>query len=228
MARVAILLLALGAAVTQCRPSGMQSNELLAALLLIPAKTYTYNVEFESTWSATTHGTGLGFPSNAHFSTLVGMTHPGGHSHWSSGAISTNGMESMAEMGRTAILQEEFNALSGTESFRGSPIFSPGKTSFNFSTDDNRTHITLVTMVAPSPDWFVGVSNLPLYEAGAWASRKVVSLIVYDAGTDSGATFTAADIDTNPRVPIQPLAVDPFYVGGQYVPIGTFTFTRLN
>ena len=54
-------------------------------------------------------------------------------------------------------------------------------------------------MLAPSPDWFVGVSALSLLaEDGAWKEREQVMLRLYDAGTDDGATFTAAERQQQP------------------------------
>ena len=44
-------------------------------------------------------------------------------------------------------------------------------------------------MVAPSPDWFVGVSGLPLFENGQWVEERRIDLVPWDAGTDSGTTF---------------------------------------
>jgi len=83
-------------------------------------------------------------------------------------------------------------------------------------------------MVAPSPDWFVGVAGLLLIEDGQWVESKTILLKVYDAGTDSGRGFTSADIDTVPRGLIQKLtsmAEDTdFREGGPVV--GTFTFRR--
>ena len=39
------------------------------------------------------------FPPNPHFSGLIGATHRAGIRFWSPGAIATNGIEAMAELG---------------------------------------------------------------------------------------------------------------------------------
>ena len=44
-----------------------------------------YTVEFESTWSANTHPTD--FPSNPHFSGLVGGTHDNSVTFWETGQL---------------------------------------------------------------------------------------------------------------------------------------------
>lgn len=84
--------------------------------------------------------------------------------------------------------------------------------------------VTLVSMIAPSPDWFVGVSGLSLYENGEWVSEKVAELYLYDAGTDSGINFTSADVVTTPPVGIA--RIDESVLPGSGVPYGTFTFTK--
>jgi len=80
-------------------------------------------------------------------------------------------------------------------------------------------------MVAPSPDWFVGVAGLDLLEAGDWAAERVIDLYPWDAGTDSGATYTSSDQPTVPPTAISAITGAPFTPG---VPLGTLTFTRID
>ena len=87
-----------------------------------------------------------------------------------------------------------------------------------------RLLVTVVSMLAPSPDWFVGVSGLDLRAGDHWVQQLVVPLVVYDAGTDSGSNFTSSNSPTFPRQPIAeltgfPVENDP--------PFGTFTFTLM-
>ena len=51
----------------------------------------------------------------------------------------------------------------------------------------------------PSPDWFVGVSNVSLCAGGDWVEELRLAGTVYDAGTDNGLTFTAPNWETQPR-----------------------------
>ena len=82
-------------------------------------------------------------------------------------------------------------------------------------------------MVAPSPDWFVGVSRLALFDNGDWIEERRVTLTPWDAGTDGGATFTSPDLVTAPRQPISPIVTAPLSPGGQVTPLGILTFTRM-
>jgi len=138
------------------------------------------------------------FPSNPHFSGLIGATHRAGIRFWNPGAIATNGIEVMAELGSKTPLDvgigraiENGNAenlLSGDGIAR-----SPGNVALAFDISVEFPFVTLVSMVAPSPDWFVGVSEMSLFENGDWADEIVVELQPYDAGTDSGNTYSAPD-----------------------------------
>ena len=186
-----------------------------------------YIVTFESTWSSTTHPSN--FPDSPHFSGLIGGTHNEHASFWSVGSAASDGMEDMAETGGKNILADEIessisdgNAISVLSG--GNIALSPGSVSLDFNISSVYPYVTLVSMIAPSPDWFVGVSGLNLCQNGNWVSSEVVDLYAYDAGTDSGATYTAADKDTSPQGAITELNTGVFKVNGVVPTLGTFTF----
>lgn len=53
--------------------------------------------------------------------------------------------------------------------------------------------------IVPSPDWFVGVDSLDLCDGGRWREQVVEDLHPYDAGTDSGFTFSSPKFATVPQ-----------------------------
>lgn len=53
--------------------------------------------------------------------------------------------------------------------------------------------------IVPSPDWFVGIDSLDLCDGGRWREQVVVDLHPYDAGTDSGFTFSSPKFATVPQ-----------------------------
>ena len=60
--------------------------------------------------------------------------------------------------------------------------------------------VTLLTMIAPSPDWFVGVSGLTLLDAqGDWVESLQVDLYPWDAGTEDGGEFSLSNSATSPQ-----------------------------
>ena len=193
--------------------------------LTATAEAATYRVTFDATWSEETHPEG--FPGNPHFSALIGGTHNSDVAFWEVGELASLGVKRMAEWGSQTPLDEEVEAAiaAGTAEYvvRGevNPD-SPSTTSFSFEISQDFSLVTLVSMVAPSPDWFVGVSGIDLWEGDAWLEEAVVTLWPHDAGTDSGVNYTSSDQPTVPPEPIS-LIVDPPLGNG--VPLGTFTFT---
>jgi hypothetical protein len=200
----------------------------IACLLASPAvgATADYTAEFVATWSGTTHPGA--YPAGAHFSPLIGGVHNDVVSFWSPGGFSTLGIERMAELGATASLQAEvqtaIDAGNAAAILLGSAIDSPGSTHVTLQASTEFPLVTLVTMVAPSPDWFVGVHDLDLRDGTGWQNELSVDLYTYDAGTDNGVNFTSADIDALPKQPIALLG-SPFAAGSP--PLGTFHFKRL-
>lgn len=192
--------------------------------------TARYRVTFQATWSRNTHPSN--FPSNPHFSRLVGGTHNSSAIFWAEGASASTGMRDMAERGRTSPLDDEIRAAMaiGTADqviLGGDVDPSPGSASLEFDMQRAFPLVTLVTMVAPSPDWFVGVAGLALFENGEWVPSRNASLLPWDAGTDSGVTFTSADAVTSPPMPIARITTAPLAPNGLAMPMGTFTFTRV-
>lgn len=209
----------------------------LSALLLagaaVPAlagdSVGTYRLTFDATWSADTHP--VDFPGNPHFSGLVGGTHHIGTRFWEVGGLATPGMESMAETGSKTLLISEVNgaiAAGEAEFVVSGPGMgdSPGQVEMTFQVSASHPLATVVTMIAPSPDWFVGVESLPLATNGVWAAEVVVELPPYDSGTDSGVTYNSPNEDTDPQEPIHGLSDIYPFTGTP--PLGTFTFTLLS
>ena len=187
-----------------------------------------YDVVFNATWSAATHPTD--FPAGAHWSGLVGGLHDNRVEFWRPGITSSVGIQRVAELGSKGSLLAEVDAAiaAGTanRTLSGGGI-SGGAGTVTLRFQINRTHplVTLVTMVAPSPDWFAGVRGLPLIENGQWVPSKTVQLVPWDTGTDSGASFASPDFVTTPRGVLTRIVTPPLATNGNAPPMGTFTFT---
>ena len=75
-----------------------------------------------------------------------------------------------------------------------------GRATFDIKVPADHPLITLVSMIGPSPDWFVGVSGLSLLDGeGQWMYGRQVALYPYDAGTEDGTEFSLSNPPTNPR-----------------------------
>ena len=167
---------------------------------------------------------------------MIGATHNANVTFWGIGELATPGIESMAEIGGTIILRNEIssaqdNSYTQADPFdpiiAGSGINAPGMTSVTFSIHREFPLVTLVSMVAPSPDWFVGVAGLNLIENGQWVDTRIVELEGYDAGTEDGVNFSMSNPASSPQGPITLLRDPPFVVNGNSIPLATFTFERI-
>lgn len=204
--------------------------------LSAPAQNGTahYELTFASTWSAATHP--INFPGNPHFSPLIGGTHTVAADFWHPGGLASPGIEQMAELGATAQLAAEVNAAIGagtadqvlTWGGGGALFTSPSQVTVQFTARAEFPLLTLVAMLAPSPDWFVGVHGLSLIQNGDWVDDLVVTLHTYDAGTDNGASYTSPDLEAMPHLPIALVttAAGPFQ--GASTVVGTFTLNRVS
>ena len=184
-----------------------------------------YSVTIRGSW--TTAVTSGGLPSGAHFTRLIGGVHNAGVTFLREGGRATAGVEFMAELGGTSTLANEVRAaepnalavLQGSGNIR--PTGSSTIDSVTLTTDHPR--VTLLTMIAPSPDWFVGVSGLSLLDAQAeWRASLTVNLYPWDAGTEEGTEFSLSNPATSPQGVITSLqGMDKF----SNEPIATLTFT---
>ena len=185
-----------------------------------------YSLRFDATWSATSHP--VDFPPNAHWSPLIGGTHDASVDFWSEGELASQGIQDMAERGLTSPLDLEVEAAitagHAGEVIRGGGVaVSPGFATASLELTQDFPLVTLVSMIAPSPDWFAGVSGLSLLQGGEWVDQLRVPLFAFDAGTDSGTSYTAPNQPTVPHQPISPNGALPFANGAA---VGIFTFTR--
>lgn len=187
-----------------------------------------YRLTFTATWTAANFPQ---YPPNPHFSGLIGGTHDTGVTFWEVGQLASLGIKNMAELGsKNALTGEVLTAIAaGTarDVISGPGLGAPpASASMTFNVYSTHPLATVVTMIAPSPDWFLGVSGLSLGTYGDWEESVVVDLDPYDAGTDSGVTYTSPNQATVPPVPIHPLGgISPF-IGTP--PLGTFTFELLS
>jgi hypothetical protein len=99
----------------------------------------------------------------------------------------------------------------------------PAETETMFQIDLDHPAVSLISMVAPSPDWFVGVSGLSLWDGNAWTESLSIDLMPYDAGTEQGDLFSLNNLATVPQATIA-MRGSPFV--GEPV-VGRLHFTLL-
>lgn len=196
----------------------------------VPEGVVEYEVAFDINWSKSMFPTD--YPSNAHFSKFIGWSHKSNSDFFKVGTLASNGIKSMAETGSISPLDFEINSriekLEGLELFVGTNLSGGvGAVKMNIYVDGENPSITIVSMIAPSPDWYIGVVGLSLLENNAFVESKTVEAIVYDSGTDGGDTFVSDNKIANPQLPIYALKSPPLGDGTSVKNIATVTFKRV-
>jgi len=194
-----------------------------------PAAPAEYTVIIKSTWTKTTHP--FEYPSGAHFSGMIGASHNAKYSIFAVGRRPTPGLEHLSEEGKHSPLDTEIrtaidqgNALmlfesGGLKNWKDSMVAT-------VRVDPAHSLVDVVNMVAPSPDWFTGATNVNLDENGAWVARKTLTLPAYDSGGDDGKCYKAPDRDTNPKKPTTRAADRHFVIHGRVKPVAILIFVR--
>ena len=204
----------------------------LATLLVITtaqanAQSATYRVTFEGKFTASALASGVSVPSGEHFTTLIGAVHNDSVTFWSSGGTASAGVEQVAELGNTATFTSEIKANMNAVAVIEKSLPSGGTPTATVDLTVTTAHplVTLLTMIAPSPDWFVGVSGLSLRNAtdDGWLASHTVDLFPYDAGTEEGTEFSLSNAATSPQGTITSIKGTGKFSDE---PIASLTFTR--
>ena len=199
--------------------------------ITVNQQTASYTVTFTSNWTITNHP--VDFPTGSdHFSSAVGMVHKSGTTFFEVGEKASEGIENMAETGDNSVLSDEINAIVGAGealSYVAGGSLPNGTTERVFTIDvtEEFSMVTLVSMIAPSPDWFVAIENVALFESGAFLDNLSVDATSYDSGTDTGTTFVSGNADTDPAEDITPITTTPLGNGTTVDPrMAYFTFVK--
>ncbi|KYN37274.1 Spondin-1 [Trachymyrmex septentrionalis] len=168
-----------------------------------------FEVTFEGLWSRNTHPNH--FPSKGwliRFSDVIGASHTYDYRFFRYHGMASIGLQQVAEFGATRRLESELKDQSEQirTIIKARGISYPnvtGKTFAVFRVDRKHHLMSLVSMIDPSPDWFVGVSGLELCLPNcSWIEHKQLNLYPFDAGTDDGITYVSPDSPTDPQIPI--------------------------
>ena len=67
----------------------------------------------------------------------------------------------------------------------------------------NFSKVSIITMLAPSPDWFIGIDSLDMCNNGTWRQTWDVTMSPpWDAGTEDGNQFATGNVASDPIVNI--------------------------
>lgn len=189
-----------------------------------------YDILVSTIWNATDH---TSIPTDPHWSPLAGATHknPNDILQFGVPAPMSNGIKNIAETGNTSNFQTEIAGNPDADQYLQDG-FSPRQAEGSeaelngISVSEDFPYITLVSMVAPSPDWFIAINSENLRSGNpsvnnGWKATYTVDMFAYDAGTDSGTDYESGNSVTTPRENISMISGAP--INGNRM--GTITFT---
>uniref|UniRef100_A0A4W3J1U0 Spondin-2-like n=1 Tax=Callorhinchus milii TaxID=7868 RepID=A0A4W3J1U0_CALMI len=181
-----------------------------------------YSVKFSAEWNT------LSFPKQypthrppAQWSLLFGCVHSDDFTLWAEGDMASAGVKLFAEDGNPDLLLEEVNITEVV--FTADPItLGEGNTCTMLTATPSHPLVSFLVRVIPSPDWFLGASRVNLCEGDEWRESISLDLFPWDAGTDSGFTFSSPNFPTSPQEPVFKItAKHPSH------PVNSFFYPRL-
>lgn len=197
-----------------------------------------YNVTFTNFLTPENFGDVIP-PTGLVFSPLAGVSHSNRISVLTIRGFASPEIEAIAENGNNAPLLELARTLRMERGVVRSVVGASGPTMPGMNTtlelvvNCKNPFISVVSMIAPSPDWIVQINNFDtVMPDGEFISEASGMLIAYDGGTDSGDMFTdpadlSLDEPTEPPQNIAPLVEDPTDPFGD-VAVGSFTVQRID
>ncbi|MBL7748396.1 MAG: spondin domain-containing protein [Chitinophagaceae bacterium] len=189
-----------------------------------------YTITISGKWSSPA----FTVPPGAHYTTFIGMVHNSSASLWKDGAKTSYGIEVLAETGGGGPVLAEIDSTINKGNGLSLLLFvAPSTTSsanVNIYCNSNFSKVSFASMLGPTPDWFVGVSNFDLYRNDSWLADTTVDLYAYDAGTEDGDVFAYNNAASVPQQNIHVLQASQAVVlaNGNAVlaPIATVRFRK--
>ena len=187
-----------------------------------------YAVEVEFSWVAPE-----GRPANPHWSRLIAFAHTSKYDLFRDGDTASSGLALLATNGRVSVLEAELDEARRRNRV-GEDVVLPGIAGgtgafhFEIAVTPRFSRLSFGSMLAPSPDWFSGVSGLNLRAEENWVPEVTRPLWVWDAGVDSGQDYTGPDLATQPRQSVRLLAHSDFLRPDGLQPIGRVTLTLIS
>ncbi|MFD1614825.1 T9SS type A sorting domain-containing protein [Gelatiniphilus marinus] len=192
------------------------SHTVLVLCLLITPNFYAqsianYTIVFESFWEtpaadATNGISSIPLPSNPHWSPIAIATHQTANSILEMGTAASAGIELIAEEGLTSAFESEVTANTDADKFIiGNGLnAAQGTITTSIQVSSDYPFVSLASMIAPSPDWFIAVNSENLRSGNhainnGWKTTYTVDVFPYDAGTEEGNGYSGNNAATNPK-----------------------------
>lgn len=219
--KFSITMIAFSILIVACKKGQNQINNFSEA---------RYTIEITGKWTKPD----FTVPSGVHFTNFAGMVHKNNTSLWQENMLASTGIENVAETGNTSVLLLEIDSIIREKKALSLIYFTPpGSVSAKTASvycNSEFSFISFISMIAPSPDWFIGVNSFNLYKNEQWVNDTLIPLYVHDAGTEEGDIFGYNNPSTSPKQPIKLLTAEKGSVlanGNEYLkPIATLRLKK--
>jgi Spondin_N len=198
---IALLLLLASIGIVSCKKDSGQelANETNSPQI---DSTALYKMILTGTWKMPQHVV----PASNHFTDFIGLVHSDACALFKLGTLASKGVEDIAERGNAFEINKEMDAYINANKAKSKFLITLSNITTKDSTTLNATiknsRISFESMIAPSPDWFVGLDSYDLLKDGKWVTDISLPLYGYDAGTEDGDVFGYANPATVPQQPI--------------------------
>jgi Spondin_N len=183
----------------------------------VPAATEAavYSCSMTNLWTSERHP--ALYPTGpAHWTRPLLTSHNSNFEMWSPGTLASEAAEDLAEFGSTIALRGLIENSTDTGMFVQGSDFDTDDVTTTSQTFDDLTFmpgfslLSTMTMVAPSPDWFTGIYNFDAINqaTGTYYDSFIIDTYPWDAGTETGSTYTISNPAEVQHVPIFQLTVD--------------------
>src|SRR5271154_4394296 len=134
-----------------------------------------YMIKFVSAWGADPKK--IRFPPNPHTGNMFLAVHNDKFNLFNVGGFASKGIAETSMFGTIDNLVEtNMKNTNINKIMTGSVISTPGEKTFIIDPDAAYHYFSFSTMIAPSADWFTGVSGFNLIENGEWVQEKIIPL----------------------------------------------------
>ncbi len=170
---------------------------LTTGLLALLASTAVEAQELDITITNLTHG--------SHFTPLLVAAHPDGMHLFEVGKPASTQLQAMAEGGDISGLAADIDGAGGDKVANpAAGLLAPGaSTRFSLTTQDGNDRLSIVAMVLPTNDGFVGIDNLAIPST---PGNYTFTMNAWDAGTEANDEIVnGGGTPGTPGIPADPL-----------------------
>lgn len=195
-----------------------------------------YNCVFENQWTKDRHP--KEYPLDAvHWTRQVLASHSSNYNMWKEGSLASDAVKIIAEAGGTAGIVREVEKDQGSyeigyDKYLGSDQTMRFNNPLPMSSD--KRYISVITKMAPSPDWFSGFHDFSAVneDKQTWYKNFVIETYPYDAGVEDGIVYDNFNGSTKPQQPVTQFMVNNvpngIYLntaGNDILPVAKYTCT---